>query len=92
MFAAVVVDAKSWQVAAIGTVAINFPPIVVLNECHCSVLGQQASPGKQRQLLEGVGADIPSKELTATIEGSKPIMLAKSEVIMEIGDRKLLPR
>ena len=68
------------------------PETVRLREAKSESVGQQASPGKQRQLLEGVGADIPSKELTATIEGSKPIMLAKSEVIMEIGDRKLLPR
>ena len=67
---------------------ISFPPTVELKASHCAVSGQQASPGKHRQLLDGVGDDMPSYEPKGIIEGIKPIMLVSSEFMMAIKDEK----
>lgn len=43
----------SWHTEPMGTVAISLPPTVLLRLSHEDVNGQQASPGRQRQVAPG---------------------------------------
>jgi hypothetical protein len=64
-----------------GTEAINIPSTLALKVCQTEELGQQPSPGKQRQIVP-VEVDMPSNEPIGAIEGNIVIIAEKSEVIL----------